>query len=119
MEEFKGYILGELSIPYYLAAFVFSSLAIIVSLLLHARKRNPNSARTPEKFSFSFLIWDNLIRVMVTLILMFFFFRFSPRLFGGQLSMEIAVAVGFFLSFGLDKALQWIQQRFDVLKMAK
>lgn len=119
MEELKGHILGEASIPYYIAAFIFSSLAIIVSLYLHSRQRDKLSDRTPYKFSWKFLIWDNLMRVFITLILMFLFFRFSPDVFGKPLSMPIAVAVGFFLSLGLDKAIQWLQTKFDVLKMVK
>lgn len=119
MQEFKQYILGELSVPYYLAAFFFCTLTIIVSLWSHSRKRDPQSSRTPEKFKWSFLIWDNLQRVVITLILMFLFFRFSPRIFNGPLSMEMAAGIGIVLSLGLDKAIQFLQTKFDILKLAK
>lgn len=119
MQEFKSYILGELSVAYYFAAFFFSSIAILLSLYMHSRKRDVASTRTPVKFSWAFLLWDNLLRVLATLALMFLFFRFSPDIFGHPLSFPIAVGVGFFLSFGLDKAIQWLQQKFDILKMVK
>lgn len=119
MQEFKEYILGELSVPYYLAAFFFSSIAILLSLYMHSRKRDPLSPRTPERFSWGFLIWDNLLRIAATIALMFLFFRFSPDIFGKPLSFPIAVGIGFFLSFGLDKAIQWLQTKFEILKMAK
>jgi hypothetical protein len=119
MQEFKQYILGELSIPYYLAAFFFCSLAILISLYAHSRKRDPASPRTPVVFSWRFLIWDNLVRIGVTIALMFLFFRFSPDIFGKPLSFPIAVGIGVFLSFGLDKAIQWLQTKFDILKMVK
>jgi hypothetical protein len=117
MQEFKQYILGELSIPYYLAAFFFSFIAILLSLYAHSRKRDPASTRTPVKFSWGFLLWDNLLRILATIALMFIFFRFSPDIFGKPLSFPIAIGIGFFLSFGLDKAIQWLQQKFDILKM--
>lgn len=119
MNEFKTYILGELSVPYYMAAFFFSSIAILLSLYMHSRRRDVTSTRTPVKFSWRFLLWDNLQRVSVTVALMFLFFRFSPEIFGKPLSFPVAVGVGFFLSFGLDKAIQWMQERFDILKMVK
>lgn len=117
MQEFTQYILGDLSIPYYLAAFFFCSIAILLSLYAHSRKRDVTSERTPVAFSWTFLIWDNLLRVAATLALMFLFFRFSPDIFGKPLSFPIAVGVGFFLSFGLDKAIQWLQTKFDILKL--
>lgn len=117
MKEFQQYVLGELSIPYYLAAFFFASIAILLSLYLHSRTRDPQSQRTPVSFSWKFLIWDNLLRIAVTVSLMFLFFRFSPDIFGKPLSFPIAVGIGFFLSFGLDKAVQWLQQKFDILKL--
>lgn len=119
MQEFKQYILGDLSIPYYLAAFFFSSIAILLSLYLHSRTRDVTSTRTPVRFSWTFLIWDNLMRIWVTIALMYLFFRFSPDIFGKPLSFPVAVGIGFFLSFGLDKAIQWLQQKFDILKMVK
>lgn len=119
MQEFKQYILGELSVPYYLAAFFFSSIAILLSLYMHSRHRDVSSTRTPVAFSWKFLIWDNLLRIAATISLMFLFFRFSPDIFGKPLSFPIAVGIGFFLSFGLDKAIQWLQTKFDILKMVK
>jgi hypothetical protein len=119
MEEFKSLILGQTSIPYYLASFCFCSLAILLSLYAHSRKRDVASSRTPIAFSWKFLLYDNALRIGATMGLMFLFFRFSPEIFGRPLSMWVAVLVGFALSFGLDKIIQWLQERFDILKVVK
>lgn len=119
MNELQSYILGEVSVAYYLAAFFFSTLAIIVSLYHHSRSRNVESESTPQHFSWRFLLWDNTKRIVTTLIVMFFFFRFSPTLFGKPLSMELAVGVGIGLALGLDKAIQFLQDRFDLFKMPR
>lgn len=117
MEEFKSYVFGELSIPYYLAAAFFCLLAIIISMRIGARTRNPQSERTPRKFSWHFLIWDNTKRIVVGMIVMFLFFRFASAAIGRALSMEAATGIGFFISMGLDQAIGFLKQRFELLQM--
>lgn len=117
MEEFKKLVLGELSIPYYLAAFFFSLLAILLSLYLGSRKRNKASTSTPGPYSWLFLVWDNTRRIFVGMILMFLFFRFASAAIGRALSMEVATGIGFFLSMGLDQAIGWFKKKFEVLQM--
>lgn len=117
MQEFKDLILGGVSVAYYLAAEFFALLAIICSLYLHSKKRDPNAASTPVQFSWLFLLWDNMKRIVVGQIVFFLIFRFTTELLGRQLNMWIAVGVGFFLSFGLDKAIQYIKDRSDILQM--
>jgi hypothetical protein len=119
MNELQSYILGELSVAYYLAAGFFCFLAILISLYDHSRKRDKDSTRTPEKFSWSFLLWDNAKRIVTTLLVMFLIFRFSPVVVGKPLSMEIAVGVGFFLSLGLDKVIQLLRDKFNWFKSAQ
>lgn len=117
MEEFKQLILGYVSIAYYMAAEFFALLALILSLYLHSKKRDPQAASTPVKFSWLFLIWDNLKRIVVGQIAFFLIFRFATEIIGRELNMWIAVGVGFFLSFGLDKAIQFIKDKSDVFSM--
>lgn len=118
MNELQSYILGELSVAYYLAAGFFCLLAILISLYDHSRKRDVNSTRSPRHFSWGFLIWDNAKRIVTTLLVMFLIFRFSPVVVGKPLSMEIAVGVGFLLSLGLDKVIQWLRDKFNLFKPA-
>lgn len=119
MNEFKQLVLGELSIPYYLAAGFFCSLAILLSLYAHSRKRDAGSDNTPQQFSWRFLLWDNLKRAAAGMILMFLFFRFSPDIFGHPLSMWLAVTIGLSMSFGLDKIIQFLQVKYDLFKMPR
>ena len=117
MQEFKHLILGDLTGWYYLAAFIFSFLAILVSMWAGSSKRNVTSSNTPTKYSWRFLLWDNLKRISVGLIVMFFMFRFASSIINRTLSMEIAVGIGFFISIGVDQAIGWLKQRFDILQM--
>lgn len=117
MKEFKNLILGDLSGWYYLAAFVFSFLAIILSMWAGSSKRNIVSSSTPVQYSWRFLLWDNTKRIVVGLIAIFLVFRFTSTLINRELSMEVAVGVGFFISIGLDQLIGWLKQKFDILQM--
>lgn len=117
MQEFKDLILGGVSIAYYMAAEFFALLALILSLYLHSKKRDPDAATTPQQFSWLFLVWDNAKRIVVGQIFLFLIFRFVTELLGRQLNMWIAVGIGFFLSLGLDRAIQWLKDRSDILQM--
>lgn len=117
MDEFKKLILGNASVAYYLAAEFFALLALILSLYLNSKKRDVASPSTPVQFSWLFLIWDNTKRIVVGQITLFLIFRFITELLQRQLNMWIAVGVGFFLSFGLDKAIQMIKERSSLFDM--
>jgi hypothetical protein len=117
MQEFKQLILGNVSVAYYLAAEFFALLALILSLYLNSKKRDAASSSTPVEFSWLFLIWDNTKRILVGQITLFLIFRFVTELLGRQLNMWIAVGVGFFLSFGLDKAIQILKERSSLFDM--
>jgi hypothetical protein len=117
MQEFKQLILGNVSVAYYLAAEFFALLALILSLYLHSKKRDVASSSTPVEYSWLFLIWDNTKRIVVGQIALFLIFRFITELLGRQLNMWIAVGVGFFLSFGLDKAIQLIKEKSTIFDM--
>jgi hypothetical protein len=117
MDEFIKLVLGDLSIPTYLAAFFFSFLAILVSMRIGATSRDKFSPATPRKFSWYFLFWDNTKRIGTGLILMFLFYRFASAAIGRALSMEVAVGIGFFISMGLDQAIGYFKKKFDFLQV--
>lgn len=104
-------IMGDKTGGYYIAGFFFSFLAVLLSLYRYSRTRDKNSPTTPYKFSWSFLIWDNIKRIFVSLILMFILFRLF------DLSNPfMMIGVGFFVAFGLDKAIQFLMDRTDLMK---
>jgi len=104
-------ILGGKSGGYYLAGFFFSLLAIILSLHQHSKTRDKYSINTPIKFSWGFLLWDNFKRITMSIIVMFILFRLF------DLSNPFAmIGVGFFVSFGLDKAIQFLMEKTNIMQ---
>ena len=103
-------ILGDKQLSYYLAGFFFSGLAILLSLYHHSRKRDVESPNTPKKFSWTFLVWDNLKRIFITLIVMFILFR--------QLDLSdvwYQIGVGFLVSLCLDKVIEFLMKKSELV----
>lgn len=112
IDEALKIIMGDKTGGYYLAGFFFSFLAILISLFVIAKKRrDPDSPATPRKFSLSFLVGDNIKRIGAGLIVQFLLFRLF------DLSNPFAmVGVGFGVAFGLDKIIQFLIDRTDIMK---
>lgn len=114
--EFKealSIILGDKSIGTYIAYMFFCFLGVILSLRRSAKRRNPESQSTPKKFSWRFLLWDNLTRALFTLIVMFIILRAVT--FPSEWVLAV-VGLGFFLSLNLDLAIDFLEQRSRVIK---
>lgn len=103
-------IFGGKSGGYYLAGMFISFLAILLSIWVHSLTRDAASPNTPVTFKWSFLLWDNLKRMVAGLIAMFLFFR------AFDLSNIFAmIGLGFSVGFGLDKMIQVLIEKTNVL----
>lgn len=94
MEKFLAHFLGTTDIPTYLAAFALALVGGILILRLKARKRDPLSRETPYKFSWSFLIRDNLQQVFTGMLITFVLIRFASVFFEGSDLMWIGFLSG-------------------------
>ena len=107
-------ITGDKGGGYYFAGFFFSILAIILSIYMHSKKRDPKSPNTPVRFSFLFMIWDNFKRAGAGMILMFIIFRVFDCS-----NVMVMIGVGFFVAFGVDKGIQWLMEKTDFMNFLK
>ena len=107
-------VLGGKSGGYYLAGFIFCFMAILLSMYINSKKRDPKSPATPVKFSWLFLIWDNAKRAGATMIVVFLLFRlFDLSEIPGMLG------VGFAVSLGLDQLIIWMMNKFNFMDFLK
>lgn len=106
MENFILNMLGPLSLADYVAGMIFALLGVIISLRLDANTRDRLSPRTPSKFSWRFLILDNLQRLITGFIITFVSFRFAPEILKTDFSMFAAFMVG----FAFDKIIELIKR---------
>lgn len=114
VHQVKTLLLGDVSLAYYVAAELFALMALAMSLWLHSTTRNPAASSTPVKFSWLFLIMDNIKRIIVGQIALFLIFRFASEALGHELSMWMAAGIGISLSFGLDKFIQFLQSKASI-----
>jgi hypothetical protein len=94
MKEFLNQLTGGIEPFNYAAGFVFALIGAILSLRIHAQKRDKQSPNTPFNFSFKFMIKDNLNRLLTGFLFTFIAFRFAPEILQQDFSMFLAFLVG-------------------------
>lgn len=92
--ELTHHLLGDYSLALYAAGFIFTAIGALISLRLHAAKRDKLSPNTPYKFSWTFMIQDNILRLISGCLMVFAVFRFAPDLLKQDLSMLLALLLG-------------------------
>lgn len=104
-EEFLQHLLGPQSIAWWLAASVWAFIGAILSLYFYAENnRDKLSPTTPVKFSFWFMLRDNLLRLVVGFILAMIALRFSAEIFGGAPTIYLGIVYG----ISSDKLAQYL-----------
>jgi ABC-type Fe3+ transport system permease subunit len=92
-EIFKA-LLGSQELSQFFASFIFALIGIALMLLLHSTSRSLHSKRSPVNFKWSFFLLDNWKRIAAGVIMIFIALRFTPELFGVQLTSFWAFAIG-------------------------
>ncbi len=106
-QELLELLIGPGSTARLVGALIYAFLGAFLMLLLSTTKRDVNSNRTPEQFSWRFLFSDNTKRIISTIILIFLFIRFSRELLGADITMYVAVLIG----LGSDKLAEFIKNK--------
>lgn len=107
MEKFINHLLGDIELHYFLALLTFAMIGVIISLLIHATNRNAESLRSPYRFNFFFLLRDNWQRIVLNFILIVVTIRFSPDIFGYQVTPFTALLIG----VSYDKLGEWLRNK--------
>lgn len=93
-QEILKHLLGPGDPGYFIAAFIYAMVGMLISLLVSASKRDQSKLTTPEAFSWRYLLWDNAKKIILTLILVIVTLRFSREFMGADLTMYLALLVG-------------------------
>jgi ABC-type methionine transport system permease subunit len=111
MKQFLAMLLGDQQ-PLPFASLVFYALVgAFVSILLQANHRDPRSIRSPVHFSWSFLLSDNVKRIVTGLILIVLALRFTKQIFGLDINDFWALAIG----LANDKIAQFLKDKTNIL----
>lgn len=120
MNEFKQILLGNANGAEFAAAFFFAILTSSALALFRVKKRNVESERSPEHFSWSFFWSDNIKQILGTIILIFLTIRISQYWIKPEWAVYGAVVIGLisdqlallFLKVK-DKATQFLSKKID------
>lgn len=111
MKQFLTLLLGDMQ-PVFFALYLFYALfGAFVSLLLQANHRDPQSVKSPVRFSWRFLLSDNVRRLVLGFCLILIALRFTEPLFGIKINEFWAIAIG----LANDKIAQIIKEKTNIL----
>lgn len=94
MKEFYSIIIGNATVWQWAASMFFALLTQSAMLMLRAKKRDVNSERTPQKWSWSFFWKDTAQQIIGTVILIFLFIRVLQFWIDPKWLVAVALAVG-------------------------
>ena len=106
------YLIGTTDHVQFFTGLFFLLLGIFVSLMLHANTRDVNSTSSTMRFSYRFLIKDNIGRLLFSVLLSMILYRFAGNLF----TMEDNMYFAFIIGFSFDKIIQIFKDKFKTLK---
>lgn len=100
--SFLTTVFGDTKLGLFFGYFVLAFIGHVMQLLMQATNRNPQSDRTPFKFSWNFLFQDNAWQLMkafaMNMIVIFIAIRFAPQILATPLSPFVAIGIGAGLS---------------------
>lgn len=92
--EFIIQMLGTNDITAVIVGFTFAIIGILLSMLLHYRVSGKHNKNTPDKFDFNYMFWDNIGRILSTLIVVLLVMRFSTEFLGHETTEFWAMIYG-------------------------
>ncbi len=97
----------------FFASFFFALIGVAISLLVHTTQRDVRSNNTPFAFSWSFLLKDNMRRIIAGLLVIYVAIRFHPDLFGEPITDWKSLGVGLVV----DKLAELIKNHTPLLSV--
>lgn len=94
MNKFLNLILGTTDVPTYMAGLLFALIGLAFYYRSKVKKRNAESAATPNQFSFKFFLRDNLSELIFSILGIILLMRFSVEYNGAEVTMIYSVGLG-------------------------
>ena len=116
MQTFLEELLGTTNVPTYLAWFILAFIGAFTAILVRAQIKYKKSKSTPKEWSWSFLLHDNVINLLVGFFITFIFLRFSNEILKVEPSAWFALLVG---ATNNELALQFVKFGFRARTIKK
>lgn len=110
-KTFTDYMIGDLQPGFFCAALVMAYLGALIRIIVQVMRRDPMSPSSPIPFDMSHLLSRNnrriLTNIMGNILLIAVTVRFSGDIFGHDLTMFIALVIG----WSFDKLAQQLNNK--------
>jgi len=111
INEVIAELLGSYKASFYITYFIFVMLGIVVSLRLQSLQRDKQSSATPFKFSWRFLLQDNIKQWLGSLAFVFLSIRVGADTWGIVPTYASAVIMGLCFDYSLNLVGKWIEAK--------
>lgn len=92
--DFISVLLGKGPIGFFCGFVVIALICAVISLLIEVNRRDVNSPNTPVKFSYRFMIAHNLLRIIISFLLVPIAIRLVYEYIPAQWMLFISVGIG-------------------------
>ncbi len=94
MEQFTTELLGGIGAPIWLAWILFGLIGSLTAIFVRAWFKFEESKETPNKWSWGFLFRDNGINIIISILMVFIYVRFSQDLLGKEATGFLSLITG-------------------------
>lgn len=110
--EIIHYILGGVTLEFLISFYIFSLLGVFLSMLFHyGSKKTGKKKPVNHKFSLSYWLKDNLVRLLTSVICIFILVRFYDQI---PIEYELNMFLGILTGTGLDQVIVFIRNKTNI-----
>ncbi|MCV9931749.1 hypothetical protein OIU80_05590 [Flavobacterium sp. LS1R47] len=106
-------LLGTTDVTTYFAWFLLAFIGAFTAIVIRAKFKYKYSDDTPYRWSWSFLLRDNLINLIVSFFISLIFFRFTNQVLKIEPNFLLAILFG---GTSNELALQFIKYNLEARK---
>lgn len=92
--DFVSVLLGKGPIGFFCGFVVMAIICAVISLLIEVNGRNVNSPNTPVKFSYKFMLAHNLLRIIISILLVPIAIRLLYEYIPAPWMLFVSVGIG-------------------------
>jgi len=113
--EFWNIILNGMQLTQYIAYLVLMIVGAIIHFTIDVKRSIRKDVITPNKFSFKFMIWDNVFRIIGVTLFIIIFIPYFELFMGSPITSQLALGSGLAIDVIIGRILGGTKQ-FPAIK---
>jgi hypothetical protein len=112
MDEVKEILLNGMSLGHFTGMFLCALAGVLVFFMMQVQNSIKNDKRTPDKFSFKYLLLTSGPRIVIGFICIWaaiaYYGELSVKLLNATEPLQITGLISFLMGFGIDSLIKGI-----------